>query len=189
MSSIAVKGADTGTGVFTIESPATNTDRTLTLPDEAGEIVTSAKYEQGGAFRAYLGSSQTLVNGVIAKLNINTKDFDELNEFDSTTNYRYQPTIAGYYLIGGSFGVTNMDAEGAIVSYIAKNSSLHSQLGQQYSNNTSTADPATNGSALLYLNGTTDYVDMWGLVQDSTTPTIDIDPDETYFWGYLVRKA
>ena len=36
MSSIAVKGADTGTGVFTIESPATNTDRTLTLPDVGG---------------------------------------------------------------------------------------------------------------------------------------------------------
>jgi len=40
MSSIAVKGADTGTGVFTIESPATNTDRILTLPDEAGTVVT-----------------------------------------------------------------------------------------------------------------------------------------------------
>ena len=41
MSNIAIKGADTGTGVFTIESPATNTDRTLTLPDEAGTILTS----------------------------------------------------------------------------------------------------------------------------------------------------
>ena len=41
MSKIAVKGADTGTGVFTIESPATNTDRVLTLPDEAGTILTS----------------------------------------------------------------------------------------------------------------------------------------------------
>jgi hypothetical protein len=41
MSKIAVKGAETGTGVFTIESPATNTDRTLTLPDEAGTILTS----------------------------------------------------------------------------------------------------------------------------------------------------
>ena len=42
MSSIAVKGADTGTGVFTIESPATNTDRTITLPDEAGALATQA---------------------------------------------------------------------------------------------------------------------------------------------------
>ena len=42
MSKIAIKGADTGTGVFTLESPATNTDRTLVLPDEAGTVLTSA---------------------------------------------------------------------------------------------------------------------------------------------------
>ena len=42
MSKIAIKGAETGTGVFTLESPATNTDRTLILPDEAGTVLTSA---------------------------------------------------------------------------------------------------------------------------------------------------
>ena len=44
MSQIAIKGATTGTGVFTLESPATNTDRTLVLPDEAGTVAL-----QGGA--------------------------------------------------------------------------------------------------------------------------------------------
>ena len=42
MSNIAIKGATTGTGVFTLESPATNTDRTLILPDEAGTVLTTA---------------------------------------------------------------------------------------------------------------------------------------------------
>ena len=42
MSKVAIKGATTGTGVFTLESPATNTDRTLVLPDEAGTIITTA---------------------------------------------------------------------------------------------------------------------------------------------------
>ena len=41
MSKISIKGADTGTGVFTLESPATNTDRTLTIPDVDGSIVTA----------------------------------------------------------------------------------------------------------------------------------------------------
>ena len=40
MSKVAIQGAVTGTGVFTLASPATNTDRTLTLPDEAGTIDT-----------------------------------------------------------------------------------------------------------------------------------------------------
>jgi hypothetical protein len=39
VSKIALTPSATGTGVFTIASPATNTDRTLTLPDEAGSIV------------------------------------------------------------------------------------------------------------------------------------------------------
>ena len=42
MSNIAIKGGATGTAVFTIESPTTNTNRTLTLPDEAGTMLTSA---------------------------------------------------------------------------------------------------------------------------------------------------
>jgi hypothetical protein len=42
MSKIAIQGAATGTGVFTLASPATNTDRTLTLPDEVGTVLTSA---------------------------------------------------------------------------------------------------------------------------------------------------
>ena len=41
MSNISISGAATGTATFTIESPATSTNRTLTLPDEAGTITTS----------------------------------------------------------------------------------------------------------------------------------------------------
>ena len=42
MSKIALTPNPSGTGVFTIASPATSTDRTLTLPDEAGTIITTA---------------------------------------------------------------------------------------------------------------------------------------------------
>ena len=42
MSKVAIQGNATGTGVFTIASPATNTDRTLTLPDEAGTVLTNS---------------------------------------------------------------------------------------------------------------------------------------------------
>ena len=42
MSKIALTPNASGTGVFTIASPATNTNRTLTLPDEAGTIITTA---------------------------------------------------------------------------------------------------------------------------------------------------
>jgi len=42
MSKIALSPSASGTGVFTIASPSGNTDRTLTLPDEAGTVLTTA---------------------------------------------------------------------------------------------------------------------------------------------------
>lgn len=42
MSQIKLSSNPSGTGIFTLESPATNTNRTLTLPDEAGTVITTA---------------------------------------------------------------------------------------------------------------------------------------------------
>jgi len=42
MSKIALSPNSSGTGTFTIASPNSNTNRTLTLPDEAGTVVTNA---------------------------------------------------------------------------------------------------------------------------------------------------
>jgi hypothetical protein len=41
MSKIKLESNPSGTGTFTIQSPASSTDRTLTLPDGAGEILLS----------------------------------------------------------------------------------------------------------------------------------------------------
>ena len=40
MSKIALKANDSGTGTFEIQVPATNTNRVLELPDEAGKVLT-----------------------------------------------------------------------------------------------------------------------------------------------------
>ena len=61
MSKVAIQGAATGTGVFTLASPATNTDRTLTLPDEAGTIDTLQR--AGNVLQVVNGSSSTQVTG------------------------------------------------------------------------------------------------------------------------------
>ena len=42
MSKVAIQGNASGTGTFTIAAPNSNTDRTLTLPDEAGTILTTS---------------------------------------------------------------------------------------------------------------------------------------------------
>jgi hypothetical protein len=42
MSKVSLAGNASGTGIFTIASPNSNTDRTLTLPDNTGTLLTSA---------------------------------------------------------------------------------------------------------------------------------------------------
>jgi hypothetical protein len=42
MSKVAITGNASGTGTLTIAAPNTNTDRTLTLPDNTGTILTNA---------------------------------------------------------------------------------------------------------------------------------------------------
>ena len=48
MSKVAITGNASGTGVFTVASPNSNVDRVLTLPDETGTVLTSAKTAPGG---------------------------------------------------------------------------------------------------------------------------------------------
>jgi trimeric autotransporter adhesin len=58
MSKFAVKGAATGTGTFTLESPATNTDRTFTLPDTDGSFITA-----DGSGNVTISGGLTLTSG------------------------------------------------------------------------------------------------------------------------------
>jgi hypothetical protein len=61
MSKIALSPNASGTGLFTIASPNSNTNRTLTLPDAAGELFTNA----GGTLTGALtGTDLTLSGGV-----------------------------------------------------------------------------------------------------------------------------
>ena len=61
MSNIAIKGAATGTAVFTLESPTTNTNRTLTLPDVTATVITdSAGVLNIGSGQVYKDASGNL---------------------------------------------------------------------------------------------------------------------------------
>lgn len=51
MSKIALAADPSGTGTFTIASPSSDTNRTLTLPDEAGTVLTDAQNNPAKLFR------------------------------------------------------------------------------------------------------------------------------------------
>jgi hypothetical protein len=67
MSKLALKGALTGAATFTIEAPATSTNRTLTLPDAAGNVVLDSA-TQTLTGKTLDGASNTLTSLPAAQL-------------------------------------------------------------------------------------------------------------------------
>jgi len=59
MSKVAITGNASGTGVFTVVSPNSNTDRTLTLPDESGTVDTLQR--SGNVLQVVQGTTSTEV--------------------------------------------------------------------------------------------------------------------------------
>ena len=189
MSLLAVQGGATGTGTVTLLAPITNTNRTLTLPDATGTVLSTATAGvpvNGPAFSAYQSSAQTLTANTVTKVQFQTEEFDTNSAFDSTTNYRFTPTVAGYYQVNS---VINSASGGLVtgIIYIYKNGSNFKQGSQ-----TALAVGSNNGlgpvvSALVYLNGSTDYVEIYGLYNG--TATLSNTAAATYFQASMIRSA
>ena len=71
MSTITLSPAATGAAQFTIASPATATNRTLTLPDEAGTVLTSASNIEAQAKTALNATGAAPVFACRAWVNFN----------------------------------------------------------------------------------------------------------------------
>jgi hypothetical protein len=65
--------------------------------DGAGNLTTQKTNYP--AFSAKLSANQTLSNDTWTKGNFDTEIFDSNGKFDSTTNYRFNPGVAGYYRV------------------------------------------------------------------------------------------
>lgn len=184
MSKVKIAGNASGTGILTIEAPNTNTDRTLVLPDEAGTVLTSASTtvlpKGGPAFSATRSSAQTPTGGVWTKVQFSTEEYDTANCYDPTTNYRFTPNVAGYYLITASI---ETNASSLMGTAIYKNGSAYRRA---WSSNPGTAASAVI-STILYMNGTTDYVESY--VYQNNTAALYNNSLDYEFSGALVRAA
>lgn len=97
---------------------------------------------------SYVGTTSISAN-TWTKVALNTKQWDTANAFDATTNYRFQPSVAGYYAINV---INTQLVSGNVYVQIYKNGSPWQQFGGALN---------ATGSSIVYFNGSTDYVEMW----------------------------
>jgi hypothetical protein len=142
----------------------------------------------GPAFRAHNNATQTLTASTWTKVQLQVEDFDTASCFDSTTNYRFTPNVAGYYQVNAVVS-HNFDGSNATVirTGIYKNGSLY--IFTQNSVNSS-AGPFGSlcVSDLIYLNGSTDYIEAYAYNQNGS-PKIDGGATGTVFSASLARAA
>jgi hypothetical protein len=203
MSSVIIAGDTSGTvtlaapavaGTTTLTLPATTdtlvgktttdtlTNKTLTSPTITGANITVAS-TAAPAFSAYANASISMANNTATKILFQTEEFDTNSNFASST---FTPTVAGYYQINAaiSFG-------GWVSTYtftiIYKN-------GSEYKRGSSTANNLSglNGivSSIVYLNGSTDYVEIYGQHNNgSAQSTSAFGISAVWFNGSFVRSA
>lgn len=152
------------------------------LPESAGGSGVSS----APAFSAYANATQSVTSGILTKIAINTEIFDTENCFDSTTNYRFTPNVAGYYQVNGTLRATNTAVGSANVA-LYKNGSIYSRCTEQPISGTPCQCVY---SELVYMNGTTDYLELYGAVTGGTTSFEYAAPEFTSrFSAFLAKGA
>jgi len=143
----------------------------------------------GPAFRATLSADQTGVADVTwTKVELDTEDWDTDSCFDTST-YRFTPTVAGYYQFNAAIFFAGTSRDTSRIAFY-KNGSVewHGTIDRS---GTSSNTPFSD-SALIYLNGSTDYVELYGYINNSTADRTFLSNTTlgyTVMSGHLVRSA
>ena len=137
----------------------------------------------GPAFSASKTSNQSLSSTTETKITFDTEQFDTANCFASS---RFTPNVAGYYQITTTLSYTSA-VSGYCQIFIWKNGARFARPTQlQLATTSFNGLPA---SFLIYLNGTTDYVEIYSTTENGGAVYGDATYPYTFFQAALVRSA
>jgi len=185
MSSVIISG-DTS-GAITLAAPAVSGTNTATLPAATGTVMVSGNMP---AFSAYKSSSQTLTHNTNTLVTFDTESYDTNNNFASN---RFTPTVAGYYQVccvidyQGTFNRSYF-----LNNLLYKNGATVKSTSASFVMGNGGEVSVINNPPPIYMNGTTDYLELWAYSFDytaSTSTTINGTALLTSFGAYLVRTA
>ena len=176
-------------------------DNSIITSDGAGSFTASSSLASsvqsvGGiqmtpAFEAYLSADQSISHATPTKVQFNTERFDTDGCYDNSTNYRFTPTTAGKYYIYTNVNLATGDYNiYSVRLYIYKNGTAYMHTGSVYNTSTALAI-ATSISNTIDMNGTTDYIEIYGYVEahGGTGEKFENNDKGTYFGAYRIIGA
>lgn len=140
----------------------------------------------GPAFSAYTSASQSLSNGVFTLLQFGGEEFDTASCFNNTGGtvngipaYAFMPNVEGWYQINAQAYLA-VGSQTELALQLAKNGAFVRYLADVIA----PSSRMVNGSILVYMNGTTDYLQMY-LYTSSVGSTGAVT---TCWSGFLTRR-
>ena len=134
------------------------------------------------AFRGELSVDQAVESGNWTKVELDTASVDTDNAF---ADGKFQPSVSGYYQVSTAVSRGSGTGSTGITSAIYKNGSVLS-----YGSNVDVVTPAQSSrsvsSDIVYLNGTTDYIELWTKVIYSSGGSILGKESHTFLSAVLV---
>lgn len=142
----------------------------------------------GPAFKAYNSANQSVTTNVWTKCTLDSESYDTNNNFASS---RFTPTVAGYYQINAQLA-TSSSSTSSVKCAIYKNGSVYAN--SIFTTGGAATIDTTSGNCcdIVYLNGTTDYVELYGVCVSSASPVFVgglANVSYCFMSGVLVRAA
>ena len=133
--------------------------------------VTGAGGVNTPAFEAYLSATQSIPHATATKIQFATEVYDTDNAYDNSTNYRFTPQVSGKYFVYSFVRFLDVANEEQGLIYLYKNGSSIA-----FVNNTSSGggggNITTTMTKVVNLNGSTDYIEIFGYQDSGTTETV-----------------
>ena len=156
----------------------------VTMPAVAGTMMVSGNMP---AFSAYLNTTQATSSGTSTKVTCNTKEFDTASAYDNATNYRFTPLVAGYYQVTGEIQYAATVSTAVCTAILYKNGSQFKTGAQIHGSTTKAIGSIV--SALVYFNGTTDYVELYAFQDTGFSQNLNGSAANVYFQACMLRSA
>jgi hypothetical protein len=182
----AIKLSTPSSGSISLSPADTASNLTITVPAVSGTMITTGSTfaGTGPAFSVYLATAQTVTANTFTKVTLDTEEFDTNSNFASN---RFTPTTAGYYQINSIVRFNTTTNLTNVTNSIYKNGTEYKRT--QLNGVTFTAALCLGNSCVVYLNGSTDYIELYGFISGSGTLSFVETISATSMSGCLVRAA
>lgn len=123
--------------------------------DVTGVVVTDAP-----AFLAHKESTQNFSASTWTKIEYDVEEFDTTSDYDPSTNYRFTPSVAGYYQVNFNVRINYSGAASDQVFVTVRKNDVREPIGETRANISGNWG-RFGGSGLIYMNGSTDYLEVF----------------------------